>query len=117
MAYGLKASSCHPLRTLHCRFRVNACFNSLAVSNKFYCPLLVGYQNQSVLTNCYNCSEVKWTIIHLLQQKVYCISLCFVYDKQRFHLEVKWAIPHSTFLFFFAFSQFLFIFHKYFHIK
>ena len=43
------------------------------------------------------------------------LSLCFVCDKQHFHLEVNWAIPHSTF--FFAFSQFLFIFHMYFHVK
>ena len=27
------------------------------------------------------------------------LSLCFVYDKQHFHLEVKWAIPHFTFFF------------------
>ena len=25
--------------------------------------------------------------------------MCYVYDKQHFHLEVKWAIPHSTFFF------------------
>ena len=50
------------------------------------------------------------------------LSLCFVYDKQHFQLEVKWAIPHSTFLFvclflFFAFSPFLFIFHYVFSLK
>ena len=26
------------------------------------------------------------------------LSLCFVCDKQHFHLKVKWAIPHSTFI-------------------
>ena len=59
---------------------------------------MVCYQNQSVLTKCYNCLEVKVDYpTSVATESV--ISLCFVYDKKHFHLDVKWAIPLSTFFF------------------
>ena len=88
-------------------------FNSPAVSNKLFtaCPLSAGYQNQSVLTNCYNCLRGKVNYpTSVATESV--LSLCFVYDKQHFHLKEKWAIPHSTFSFF-PFHTFFFIFHMY----
>ena len=69
-------------------------FNSPAVSSKLFTTLFWQVIKIS-LTKCDNCIEVRWTIPHLLLQKVDYSS--FVYDKQHFHVEVKWALPHSTF--------------------
>ena len=55
-----------------------------------YCPPLADYQNQSVLTKCYICLEVKVGYpTSVATESV--ISLGFVFDKQHFHLEVKGA--------------------------
>ena len=57
------------LRILHCRFRVSACFQLLAVWNSCSLPSF-GSVSKSALTNGDNCSEVKWTIPHLLRHKM-----------------------------------------------
>ena len=66
-----------------------------------------GRLSKAVLTKCDNCLEVRWTIPHLLRQKVdyryvkVGLYSSFVYDKQHFHLALNWAIPHTTFFSFF----------------
>ena len=54
-----------------------------------------GRLSKSVLTKCDNCLEVRWT------------NSSFVYDKQHFHLEVKWDFPYFRFFFFFFFFCFV----------
>ena len=77
-----------------------------------------GRLSKSVLTKIVNCLEVRWTIPHLFRQEVdyrfvkVGLYSRFVYDRQHFHFEVKWAFPHSIFFFFFTifFSHFTCIF-------
>ena len=65
-------------------FKLISCFKSAV-----YCPLLTGYQNQSLLTKCYNCLElyryIKWTIPHLLRQKVNYLCALSITSSTLFH--------------------------------
>ena len=99
------------LITLHCIDSVSMLvINSPVISIKLFTALFWQViKNQSVLTKWYNCLEVKVDYpTSFATESV--ISLCFVYDKHHFHLEVWGKVGYPTFQISFLPFQFLFMF-------